>query len=222
MARTSNNNSDPDLRYNVSALPPWERGTVVQVPYLDASARSLSSTERDALPSLWAAQARTVSGSTGQADSHMRYRSTSSQRRDRSSDDCIDFEGRKALLTTRSPRLCDAPQYVAPGPKSTPCPPTYLKPPPTPPDSDLGSCGTASTTDSPPSRSEEKPLPTVPSYVESHCSSPPRKPSSTQESHRPGSRLQRWKSAFKEMFTHRPVDESDLVHISAHRHWTED
>ena len=221
MARSRSANHDSDL-----SLPPWERANVVQVPYFDSASPSLSNAERDALPSLWAVQTSHPPKARPNFDSHTRYGSNSSQRRG-PSEDCINSWGVKTPLTAPfPPRPYESPVYIPPAPKSTPNPPTFTRPPPTPPDSDntdLESFRTTSTSESSrPAKREVKPLPQIPTYVQPIRSCHPQKASSARQSRKPGSRLQRWKSAFKEMFAREPEDESDLVHISAQGHWTDE
>jgi hypothetical protein len=174
------------------------------------------------LPSLWAVQTNNKSANRPRIDTHTRYASNSSQRYGHS-DECSNPWGVKTPLTAPPPpRPYDTPVYIPPGPKSTPYPPTFVKPPPTPPDSDVGSCTTTSTTGSPKTKQEVSTLPTIAAGVEPDRTCRTKAPSSTQESRKRGNRLQRWKYALKEMFTHQPVDESEFEHISAQRHWTDE
>ena len=221
-SRRTNSNDDYDPCSGMNTLPPWEKGNIAQVPYLDATSASLSNAEREALPSLWAVQTNNKVASRPRIETHTRYVSSSSQRNGYSDEYSNPWGVKTPLTAPPPPRPVNTPVHIPPAPKSTPCPPSWVKPPPTPPDSDFGSCTTTSSTGSPHSKQGVNPLPTITANVESDRPSRKRAPTSTQESRKRGNRLQRWKLALKEMFTHQPVDESEFEHISAQGHWTDE
>lgn len=192
------------------------------MPYLNANSRALSSAERDALPSLpRATRTNDARPNWPRVDAHTRWASNSSQNH---SDESSDPWGVETPLTAPFPaRPYDTSVYIAPGPKSTPCPPTWVKPP-TPPDSDKSSYTTISTSGSPPPpppKFEINSLPTIPSGDKLDQQGRSRTQSSTRESQKQGTRFRRFKTALKEIFTPHPVDESQLEHISD-RHWTDE
>lgn len=193
---------------------------MAQVPYMDSTSESLSSAEREALPSLWAARSNIVTHpKVGMDTSHRNAAHTSP----RASEECSHAWGVKTPLTAPPPPVYETPIYIPPGPKSEPCPPSFVKAPPTPPDSESWSCTTTSTFGSPQLKQSPGTLPGTMSsgHAQSHTPTRTSNGPSGRDARRRLSRMQRWKSAFKDMLTHRPVDDSNFEHIEA-RHWTDE
>ena len=218
MDRSTTANNDYD------SIPPWEKGHIAQVPYLDASSPSLSNAEREALPSLWAASTNTTTTPPHpRLDTNTKTTSRTVHRSVASSDNQSNSWGVKTPLTAPPPPVpYETPVYIPPGPKSEPHPPTFVKAPPTPPDSESWSYKTDSTTGSPKSNKEIEVLPgTMSARNTEPRAHRTRTASSTRQSRKRATRMQRWRSAFKDLFTHHLVDETDFERIED-RHWTEE
>ena len=196
---------------------------------MGSSSPQLSDAEREALPSLWATRSGTVRrprvGTT----------SRNPTRRDHdhavSSDQNSNSRSVKTPLTApQPPAPYETPVYIQQGPKSEPNPPKFVvrTPPtihalPTPPDSDGSWCATsASGSISPQSKQPTSALPGT--MTSRSTEGRTRSRNKTGHSGRPSrklSRMQRWRSVVKEMFTHEPVDESQFEHITD-CHWTDE
>ena len=212
-----------DTYHNITTVPPWEKEDIAQVPYMDSSSPSLSDAEREALPALWAARTNTAAPARPRADTESKSATSTNYGSLPFSEERRNPWGLTTPLTAPPPpRPYETPVYIPPGTKSAPNPPSFAKPPPTPPDSESWSYTTGSTSGSPQSKQGTTALPGTMSSRNTQAKAHQPRPSVTRsETRKRQTRLQRWKSAFKEIFTHHSVDESQFERIQE-RHWTDD
>lgn len=208
-------------------MPPWEKETIAQIPYVDPLSALLTAVEREALPSLPAPTWDTPPSSKPHLDASTPNYDLSQRKTSfslRQTEDRIKtpltapiFASSKSVSIPAAPRTSpELPSFVLRS-KQTPDTATMSsqranlqKLPPTPSDSEAGSWGISSTFSSPKlPTSPPSPPATVPNAC-CHCG----------HRKRP-SRLARWKSALKDIFKHDYVDDSELEHIET-SHWTDE
>lgn len=200
-------------------VAPWERENIAQVPYVDSSAPSLSSAERDGLPALWATRSNTISSKRPRIEAHTKGTSNSSY----STSTFAEGTGQVTTPRTAPPSRMpyETPVFIPRAPLSEPHPPSFVKAPPTPPDSETWSDTTASTSASPQSRQTIDP---VPRTLASRTMSAEKRTQTRDRSchsRKDPTKMKRLRLAFKELFTHHSVDESHYERIES-RHWTDE
>lgn len=214
---SNHNNGEPS--------PPWEQRHIAQVPYMTPDSPPLTQAEQHALPSLWASR---------ENSRHERSKSyTLYHARE-------DSETGNPQWPSRTPSTgpINAPPHskphelaqIAPGPKSAPQLPTFVKGPPSPPDSARLSRSSISKSASPnhsPRIGSKPSITAMPGTMSARERSRSRhRPTLSQDQvvkeeaeHLPLGR--RVKEAFKDVFKRNPVDETKFERIED-RHWADD
>ena len=216
-------NTEPGCHLRSTSLPPWEKENIAQVPYMDSTSPSLSSTEREALPELWAAHTNITSQPRPKVDRDARSTNNSTYRSVAYPHERGNPWGVITPVTAPPPpRPYETPIYIPPGPKTAPNPPAFVRAPPTPPDSESSSSKSESMAGSPETKTGMAVLPGTMSSRKATDRVQHGRPTAFYEDvRRQPTRLQRWKSAFKDVFTNRSVDESQFERITE-RHWTDE
>ncbi|KAI5361976.1 hypothetical protein Slin15195_G056250 [Septoria linicola] len=236
-----------DSATTAAATPPWEQRQVAQVPFMRTNSPPLTGSEREALPSFWASQ--TPAPQHPQSGEHVRAgRSTTNYG---PSPISPANDGRKWLgnqpvqQAPMSAELPPIPQMpyesvrIPNAPKTAPMLPTFVRAPPSPPQSlNLSRSSTTSqksrtraVTPPPTTASAPPALPALPGTMSTRdgASSQSRPHGSRQDktSHGKSSSAdmkplgQRFKTGFRNIFKRDPIDETQFERIGD-RHWTDE
>ena len=214
MKRTRSTRSLASMNNNYApsaSSPPWEREDINQVPHLDRKSPALSNVELEALPSLWATRTYTVSNARPQG--HTKSASTQEP---------INRWPVEPPLTAPAPPQPRGPHVdIPPAPKSEPNLPSFAKSPTTSPESQSSTCPTSSFGSPRPEEAVQGLPGTMSSNRDDRVKNRARSGSHRSDLPERPTRIRRWKTVMKEIFTYRPVDESQFSPV-VERHWAEE
>lgn len=226
-----------------AATPPWERRNVAQVPYMRTNSPPLTETERNALPSFWASQTTTQLqpplGEHVRAGKGNNYGPSPIS----PAKDNRDWTNAQQPLSAGLPPTQQMPYEsvrIPTAPITAPALPSFVKAPPSPPQSFTMSRSSTTSdnsrthTASPPVAAPPPPAsapPALPGTMSRRERTPSRSRTRStwpdKENHSRKSSTdskpfgQRFKSGFKNMFKRDPIDESQFERIGD-KHWTDE